>query len=126
MLKKLILTIFILSMPVLVQAARVYKESYYQNNWAVEHNGVTEYKLDDGTRVDVLTDSYAVEFDFAQKWAEAVGQSLYYAYKTGKQPAIVLIIEKPSDWKYFKRVKTLCERYNIKLWTVKSPLYNQF
>ena len=39
--------------------------------------------------------AYAVEFDFAEKWAEAVGQALYYALKTGKKPAVVLIMEDP-------------------------------
>ena len=106
-----------------VYAARIYKESYFQSEWAQKWNGVCEYKLSDGTRVDVLTKNYAVEFDFAPKWAESVGQSLHYGRMTGKKPAIVLIIEKPSDWKYYKRVESICEEHNITLWYMISPVY---
>ena len=60
-------------------AKHEYNEHYYQNIWCREHNGITEYILADKTRVDCLTKDMAVEFDFASKWAESVGQSLYYA-----------------------------------------------
>ena len=39
----------------------------------------------DGTRCDILTDTHAIEVDFADKWAEAIGQSLKYATQTGKK-----------------------------------------
>ena len=35
--------------------------------------------MPDGTRCDILTDTHAIEVDFADKWAEAIGQSLNYA-----------------------------------------------
>lgn len=95
----------------------------YQYKWCKKWHGQAEYKLPDGTRVDVVTKNYAVEFDFAPKWAEAVGQSLHYGRMTGKKPAIVLIIEKPKDFVYYKRLKPLCNQYGITLWYVKSPLY---
>lgn len=90
--------IFILFLP--AYAAHLYKEKEYQEVWCKQAGGVTEYVLDDGARVDCLTDEYAIEFDFAPKWAEAVGQSLYYALKTVKKPGIVLIIEKESDRRF--------------------------
>ncbi len=34
---------------------------------------------------------------WAYKWAEAIGQSLYYAKMTGKKPAIALIMASPRD-----------------------------
>jgi hypothetical protein len=77
-----------------------------------------EYVLDDKTRVDCLTDTLAVEVDFAQKWAEAVGQSLYYAYKTGKKPGIVLILERPEHSRYLDRLKPLAEKHQIELFTI--------
>ena len=119
------LIIFILlaiSLP--VQAKRMYNEAYYQNTWCNEKNGITEYKLSDYTRVDCLTSEYAVEFDFANKWAEAVGQSLHYGMMTSKKPAIVLIIEKPKDFIYYDRLQIICQKYGITLWYVKSPLYD--
>ena len=55
-------------------------------------DGIKEYVLPDKTRVDCLTNEYAIEFDYAKKWAESVGQSLYYAEKTGKKPAVAIIL----------------------------------
>lgn len=77
---------------------------------------MTEYRLDDGTRVDCLTDEFAIEFDFALKWAESVGQALYYSLKTGKQPGVVLIMENDGDDRYFDRLNALAVKYNIKVW----------
>ena len=107
-------------------AKRDYPERYYQNELCNKYFGVQEYELSDKTRVDCLTTNYAVEFDFAQKWAESVGQSLHYAKMTGKNPAIVLIIEKPLDFIYYYRIKRLCNKHGIKLWYIKSPLYGLY
>lgn len=85
---------------VLVQnfvSARDYNERYYQTKWCKQWGGIQEYKLVDSTRVDCLTQHYAVEFDFAKKWAEGIGQCLYYGLRTGKKPALVLIVENPND-----------------------------
>lgn len=79
------------------------KEKEYVNAYC---NGQIEYRLPDKTRVDCLTDKYAIEFDFGNKWAESVGQSLYYAKKTGKKPAVALILKKEKDKKYINRIKT--------------------
>lgn len=68
---------------------------------------------DDGARADCLTEEYAVEFDFAPKWAESIEQSLYYAVKSGKKPGVVLIIEKPPDEHYLKRLKAVADKYGI-------------
>ena len=77
--KKVILSFLVLLISI-ASASHIEKESYYQNIWCRENLGITEYILPDKARVDCLTNSYAVEFDFASKWAESVGQSLYYAY----------------------------------------------
>lgn len=75
----------------------------------------------DNTRVDCLTDTHAIEFDFGSKWAEAIGQSLYYSIKTGKQAGIVLILEKDGDTRYWERMKTVINelKLNIKTWQMK-------
>ena len=66
--------------------------------------------LHDKTRVDCLTHTHAIEFDFAAKWAESIGQALYYAEVTNKKPGIVLIIEdKTKDNKYVKRANTIAK-----------------
>ncbi|KAF0145093.1 MAG: hypothetical protein FD156_1204 [Nitrospirae bacterium] len=96
-------------------AAHLYPEKDYQRKWCAEHNGVTEHVLDDDARVDCLTDEYAIEFDFASKWAEAIGQSLYYAEKTGKKPGIVLILEKDGDKRHLRRLLKVSEKYHIRV-----------
>ena len=79
--------------------------------------GEIEVILLDKTRVDCLTDTHAIEYDFGHKWAESVGQSLHYAANTGRRAGIVLI--KPSDRHWF-RLKILIDHYNlpITLWRV--------
>ena len=102
-------------------AKHPYPEKFYQQNWCKEHNGIMEYKLIDDTRVDCLTKDYAVEFDFAQKWAEAIGQSLHYSRMTGKKAGINLIIETSDDFKYYHKIEPLCKMYNIALWYSEMP-----
>lgn len=85
-----------------------HNESSYQHAWCSAQNGIEEYQNKDYTRVDCLTDEYAVEFDFANKWAESIGQALHYQYMTGKKGKVVLILENPGkEMVYFKRVKNL-------------------
>ena len=95
------------------------KEKSYQIAWCAQIGGETEVVLDDKTRVDCLTDEYAIEVDFARKWAEAVGQSLYYAEKTNRRPGILLILEKPADARYLKRVQLLGIRHQIVIWEIR-------
>lgn len=93
MMKKIILLILLIYfISCSCFAGRVYNEAYYQNLWCSRWHGKAEYKLPDNTRIDCLTKNYAVEFDFAKKWAESVGQSIHYGIMTGKKPAIILII----------------------------------
>ena len=96
-------------------------EKYYQHLWCTEQNGIEEYKLCDKTRVDCLTEEYAIEFDWAKKWAECVGQCLYYAKLTGKKPAAAIIIDSKNDKKYIERIKTIDKE--IKIFEIKSLNY---
>ncbi len=93
-------------------------ESYYVNQWCTPDFGRKEAILWDMTRVDCLTKDYAIEFDFAKKWAESIGQSLYYSKLTGKPPAVVLILTSPADYKYVKRIERL--ENGIKIFLVKA------
>lgn len=77
-----------------------------------------EYKLSDKTRVDCLTDKLAVEVDFAPKWAECIGQALYYGKMTGKRPACVLIMERgEKDLKYLNRLRRAVYRKGLDMRT---------
>lgn len=99
---------------------RLNQESYYQNIWCADNNGTTEVALNDKTRVDCVTEEYAIEFDFADKYAECIGQSLHYSILTGKQPACALILEHDSDIKYLERLKIVADKYGIKVFII-SP-----
>lgn len=105
-----VVTIFGILMAISVTAAakRDKKESDYVNQYCHDK---TEYVLDDKTRVDCLTPGKAMEFDFAPKWAECVGQALYYGAMTGKTPTCVLILDDKNDVKYAKRIKTVARAY---------------
>lgn len=101
------------------QAKHLHPEKAYQQQWCGRFNGQTEVILQDKTRVDCITDNYAVEFDFANKWAECLGQALHYAEMTGKLPACVLIIEKKSDWKHLEKLQRTGRANGIKAWYIR-------
>ena len=110
--------LLLLAMAMDARAAHLHHEKYYQQLWCDANGGVAEFVLSDATRVDCLTTEYAIEFDFAGKWAESIGQSLYYGYMTGRKPGVVLIIENPNDRRYLPRIRTVADELNIKLWTM--------
>ena len=88
-------------------------EKWYQNKWCAEHRGQAEVVLPDGTRADCLTDTHAVEFDFGGKWAEAIGQALYYGLQTGKRPGVVLILENEKDSKHWLRLNSTVKHFRL-------------
>lgn len=45
------------------------------------------------SRVDCVDDARAIEVDYSQHWAAAVGQALYYGRVLGKQPTVALICD---------------------------------
>lgn len=96
-------------------AKHIHKEKYYQEKWCAEQYGEVEVVLPDRTRCDCLTNNNAIEFDFGNKWAEAIGQSLYYSIQTGKRAGIALILEKPSDYKYWLRLNTVIEQNDLEI-----------
>ena len=117
--KKFILLFFLLILNS-CSAKHLYKESVYQNYWCTKRGGIQEYMLDDKSRVDCLLPNMAVEFDFAKKRDECIGQALRYAAYTDKQPACCLIIENKKDLKYLHQArKTIYKNdLNIKLYRV--------
>ena len=101
-------------------------EAFYVKKWISQYGGDEEFKLPDKTRVDVLTDEYAIEVDFARKWYEAVGQSLHYGAITGKKPGIVLILRKQHEQKYMSRLLNVISVFSlpIEVWAVEDDGIN--
>lgn len=103
-----------------VLATHLYPEKHYQEQWCSDHGGVMEYVLDDKSRVDCLTDTHAIEVEFAPKWKEAIGQALFFGIKTKRKPGILIISENPdTDAKYIKRLRIVSGEYGIDLFEVK-------
>jgi len=99
-------------------AGHLHLEKEYQNLWCQQHGGVTEVVLADSARIDCLTETHAIEVEFAAKWAESIGQALYYSYRTGLQPGVLLILERKSDARYQKRLQAVADEYGITIWTI--------
>lgn len=115
--KKFIIVILLSFFILPGHAARMHKEAEYQSKWCTEVCGQKEFILSDKTRIDCLTEKHAIEFDFANKVYEAIGQSLYYAISTNKKPGIVLIVENPqNEQKYIDRMKCVAEKQGIDCW----------
>lgn len=114
-------------------ASRLHKEKEYQQVWCDRAGGKTEVTvqasienaaetgLEPGARVagrvDCLTEEYAIEFDFASKWAEAIGQSLFYRMMTGKKAGIVLILEERKDITYWVQLNWIIKHYGLEIKT---------
>lgn len=76
-----------------------------------------EFILWDKSRIDLVTDTHVIEIDFAEKWKEAIGQSLYYEIvdPSDRKCGIILLIEKGKDDKFVYRCQAVCAKYGITL-----------
>jgi len=81
-------------------AKRFHTERWYQDKHC---KGIIEYRLPDKTRVDCLVGGYAIEYDFANKWAEGIGQALYYSIETDRNAGLVLIFESQKDCRHLPK-----------------------
>ena len=93
-----------------ISRTKKWKEADY-----VEHycKGEIEHVLPDKTRIDCLTDTHAIEYDWGKKWAESLGQSLYYSAMTGKKAGIVLIVNPRTKDRYLKRLNKAIEVHGL-------------
>lgn len=115
MLRKTIIAALLLLFPAFAFGS-LHPERDYQALWCEAAGGDSEFVLPDRARVDCLTRTHAVEVDFAPKWAEAIGQSLYYSIATGKSPGILLIMEDRDDDRFLKRLLTVTDVAGITVW----------
>lgn len=92
-------------------------ETRWTEHLAARIGGEAEVVLMDGSRVDILRMGWAVEVDRAARWAEAIGQSLYYAELTGREPAVILLVADPAGEKLLLlRAHIACRRAGVTLW----------
>jgi hypothetical protein len=90
-------------------------ESYYRDKFCSKIGGQTEYDLPDGTRVDCLAQNRAYEVEFADKWAEAIGQSFHYARMTKRQPGIVIVVKTLTDVRFLNRLVIISQGLDIEV-----------
>lgn len=121
--KTMLVFLACLCLPTAANAKRLHNEKWYQEQWC-NGRGQVEYVLPDKTRCDCLTATHAVEFDFGKKWAEAIGQSLYYSLQTGKRAGIVLILEDQQDRVYWLRLNSTIQHFQLPIdtWAIDIPL----
>ena len=103
---KILFATFLFSSTLLHGADKL-TEADHQKAWAAKHGGKCEVRMSDGTRCDVVTDTHAIEVDWAYRWTSAVGQSLWYSLQTDKKPGIVLILRSEKDRKHLIRLRSL-------------------
>lgn len=111
-----ILVLFLILHALPIQAKHLYTEKQYQNFWCSKHKGQPEVMLRNGTRADCLTETQAVEIDFAPKWQECLGQAINYSAQTNKQAVCVLILEKEKDEKYVNKLDYARRKKEVSLW----------
>jgi len=92
------------------------RESYYQQKFAEVVDGQREVVLEDRTRVDIVTDTHAIEVDFAAKWAESIGQALHYELMTGKHAGVLLVMEGKKDERFLEILMGVAVPHGIDVW----------
>jgi len=97
------------------------RESDYQKLIHQALGGKREVAVESGY-VDILTETHAIEVEFANKWKQAIGQALWYGLQTEHKPGIVLVKEYASDQKYVIQLGAaleyagLSERIRVWIW----------
>ena len=88
-----------------------------------ERGWETEVVMNDGSRADLVNDSFAAEVEWSSKWKEALAQAVLYSIWTGKKPLVILLVKDPrqvSEKLNILRCKLVCERLGIEMRTVEA------
>lgn len=110
---KIISAVVILALfPYSANAKNKMKESRYQEIDCSKRKGKVE-SIIKGGRIDCETEYFAIEYDFAKKWAECLGQALFYSAYTSKVGLCILIVENNKDFKYIKKLEKAIEYHGL-------------
>ena len=107
----------------LAEAKHLNTEKFYQTIHCNQLGGQMEVIMPDRSRCDCLTETYAIEHDFANspKMYEGVSQALLYSAHTGKKPGLALIVEDKKDADIaMKRLRLILKRWMlpIHIWLI--------
>lgn len=98
-----------------------FRERDFVEAWCAAAQGIMEVRQADQTRIDCVAGDYAVEFDFGPKWAEALGQALFYSAQSGLKPGIVLILKEPGEGRFLTRLEKALRHHglHIRIWVMR-------
>jgi hypothetical protein len=99
--------------PTITLATSYVPEKHYRERWCSDHGGQVDVLLADGCHCECLTETHAVEFEFAPVWASAVGKALCAAVQTGKKAGVVLILKSKADLKYWLQLNSTIKDFNL-------------
>lgn len=101
-----------------------WRETQWSAHLAREMGGQAEARTPDGSRVDILTKDTAWEVDWCSsgKWAQGIGQALYYGLATNRKPGLILLQKDPErERRYYLRALAVCAKYGVTLKVVLVP-----
>ena len=101
--------IFLTGMPIFLYSA----ERDINQAWCSSVGGIDQFRTKDGTYVDCLTDEYAIEAEYDNKWKEGIGQALHYAESTNRKAAILFIKRAKSRKDYYNEMMRVINRYEL-------------
>ena len=89
-----------------------------ENEWsdliAEKLKGDREFAVKSG-RVDILTDEHAIEVEWASKWKQSIGQSLWYSFQTNRKAKVILLLKKESDENYARMLRSVILHNELKI-----------
>lgn len=98
----------------------------WRGNVEVELHDELDGKHAGQSRIDIKTEFYAWEADWAHKWPEAIGQSLYYSLEWNRthpssrhvKPGVLLLVrDSERESHYVARCRRVCDEMGITLET---------
>jgi hypothetical protein len=90
-------------------------EKYYTNKFATIVKGKTQQYLSNKRYADIITDTFAIEVEYANKFPESIGQSLDYSMVTYKKAGILLIVNDKNDDKYVDELMEIIYYHKLQI-----------
>ena len=92
-------------------------ETYYTQAIAQAHGWQAEITTPAGTRCDIVVPGqFAIEVDWAGKWAECYGQAVHYGDELGLEPVMLFLTGKGESPADIERGALLGQRHGVQVW----------
>jgi hypothetical protein len=116
--KKILLLLFVLLLSTASTCSN--RKIHFKKIFSQYINGKIDVPLDISKSfiVDIVSDTFAIDVEFAPRWAMSIGHSLYGATKLNKKAGILLITYKNNANEYLPILMPIANKYNITVWTM--------